>query len=403
MNDYKNIHLDLKSYRFPEVDEKNMIKFNKSTYSAKANIYFSNPDKAPFIDHSFSGPRYIKINELPLNKRIKQPLIDIKSNSFKIPFLSPLEIKGYYKTGQFYFLIALVVHFLFVSSFFISAYVSKITEEKPEIVEVTFGLNENAAQTVQNTTDKNEGETEATKTIRELQQLTKNIAPDTSPNSEEKNEAIDNPNSDLVYRENDRKKVAEKKDPKEKMDKDKPIGPLPDQDKQKVKLDDFLKRKELDTRKESTKKADGIREKNLAKPEGAKIEKNAIPKSPFASPSDIPDSPFAEAPSGVLEGKVSSISYNSYKAYIGRQLKQNWSVSEGSSFNPALKARIEFTVNPYGHLIGKPKVVKSSGNKEFDQLALSAVESTFPLSQPPPKDINPPKSFEAMYTPKDVR
>lgn len=402
MND-QNLHLDLKSYRYPEVDEKNMIKFNKSTYSAKSNIYFSNPTTSPLIDRSLSGPRYIKISELPLNKRNKQPLIDIKPNTFKLPFLSQLEIKDYYKTGQFSLLIALVVHVLFISSFFITAYVSKISEEKPEIVEVTFGLNENAAQTVQNSSEKNEGETEASKTIRELQQLTKNIAPDTSPNVEEKNEAIDNPNSDLIYRENERKKAVDKKDPKEKIEKNKPIGPLPDQDKQKIKLEDFLKRKELDTRKEASKKADGIREKNLAKPEGAKAEKESIPKSPFASPSDIPDSPFAQAPSGVLEGKISSVSYNSYKAYIGRQLKQHWSMSEGSSFSSSLRAKIEFTVNPYGHLIGKPKITKSSGNNDFDQLALSAVESTFPLAQPPPKDINPPKSFEAMYTPKDVR
>ena len=82
MND-QNLHLDLKSYRYPEVDEKNIIKFNKSTYSAKSNIYFSNPTTSPLIDRSLSGPRYIKISELPLNKRIKQPLIDIKPNTFK--------------------------------------------------------------------------------------------------------------------------------------------------------------------------------------------------------------------------------------------------------------------------------------------------------------------------------
>lgn len=401
MND-QNLHIDLKSYRFPEVDEKNMIKFNKSTYSAKANIYFSSPNVNILLDRTLSGPRYIKINELPLNKKIKQPTIDVKSNSFKLPFLSPLEIKEYYKTNQFSFLLALVFHILFLSSFFITAYISNIIDEKPEVVEITFGINEHEAQTAQNTSSKTEGETEATKTIRELQQLTKNIAPDTSPDSVENNEAINNPNSDLVYRENDQKKIVQKKDSKEKIEKDKPLGALPDQDKQKIKLEEFLKRKELDTRQESTKKSEGIREKNLAKPDGSKIEKESIPKSPFASPSDIPDSPFNQAPSGVLDGKISSVSYNSYKSYIARQLKQNWSVPEGSNFKSSLKTKIEFIVNPYGHLIGKPQIIESSGSKDFDQLAVNAVERTFPLAQPPPKDINPPKSFKANYTPKEV-
>ena len=37
--------------------------------------------------------------------------------------------------------------------------------------------------------------------------------------SKKKNEAIDNPNSDLIYRENERKKIVDKKRSKEKLKK----------------------------------------------------------------------------------------------------------------------------------------------------------------------------------------
>lgn len=404
MNKYE-IPLEIKSYRFPEVDEQNMLKFNKPTYTAKNNIYFSSPNENSIVeDKIITGPRYIKISELPLNKKIKQPIIDIKHNSLKLPFLSPIEVNEYYKSKPFHFIIAFIFHLIIASFFFVTSFISSITQEKPEIVEVTFGLNETAAQTVQKTTTADEGESEATKTIRELPQLTKNVTPDTAQHVQEKSPVINNPNSTLTYKEQETKvkPPIDKKENKEKVE-NKPVGPTPDKDKQKVKLDDYLKRKELDTRKEATKKTDGIREKNLAKPEGNKLNPNKIPTSPFASPSDLPDSPFAEAPSGVIDGKISSKSYNSYKAYIGRQLKLNWGTSEGNNFPSNLRAKVEFVVNPFGHLIGRPKIIKSSGNTEFDSLVINSLESTFPVSDPPPKNINPPKRFEASYSAKNVQ
>jgi outer membrane biosynthesis protein TonB len=395
--------LDIKHYRFPEVDEKNMLKFSKTSYSVKNNILFSRPSNENIDDRPIAGPRYIKISELPLNKKIKQPIIDINYNSFKLPFLSPLEVNEYYKPKPIHFAIAIIFHLFFLSFYFITSYFVSLDQQTPEIVEVTFGLNETAAQTYQKTKELDEGETEASKTIRELPQLTKNITPDTSPAIEEQAPIINNENT-LTFKEQENKtKPIEKKENKDKVEPNKPIGPAPDKDKQKVKLDDYLKRKEMDTRKESNIKTDGIHEKNLVKPEGSKVNPNKIPTSPFSSPSDLPDSPFAEAPSGVLDGKISNKSYNSYKAYIGRQLKLNWSTSEGNNFPTNLKAKVEFTINPYGHLVGKPKIIRSSGSHEFDQLVLNSLESTFPVSDPPPKDINPPKKFEAYYSAKNVQ
>jgi hypothetical protein len=397
-----DFHSDMHHYRFPEVDEKNMLKYSKTSYSINNNILFSRPINDNMYDKPVTGPRYIKISELPLNKKIRQPIIDIKHNSFKLPFLSPLEVNEYYNPKPNHFAISIIIHLLFLSFYFITSYFLTSNKQTPEIVEVTFGLNETAAQTIQKTDKLDEGETEASKTIRELPQLTKNITADTSPAPEE--EDIIKNNNTLTFKEQEKKfKPKEKKENNDNVDPNKPIGPIPDKDKQKVKVDDYLKRKEMDTRKDSNIKTNGIQEKNLANPEGTKINTNNIPASPFTTPSDIPDSPFAEAPSGVLEGKVSSKSYNSYKAYIGRQLKLNWSTSEGNNFPDHLKAKVEFIINPYGHLTGKPKIIRSSGSNDFDQLVLNSLESAFPVSDPPPKEINPPKRFEAYYTSKNVQ
>ncbi len=398
-----DFHSNTQHYRFPEVDEKNMLKFSKTSYSVKNNILFSRPSNENLDDRLVTGPRFIKISELPLNKKIKQPIIDIKYNSFKLPFLSPLEVSVYYNSKPIHFAIAIIFHLFLIFFYFITSYFVTTKQQSPEIVEVTFGLNETAAQTYQKTKELNEGETEASKTIRELPQLTKNITPDTSPAIKEQDPNINNPNS-LKFKEQEKKiKPIEKKENKDKVETIKRLFPSADKDKQKVKLEDYLKRKEMDTRKESNIKTEGIREKNIAKPEGTKINPNIIPATPFSSPSDLPDSPFAEAPSGVLDGKVSNKSYNSYKAYIGRQLKLNWSTSEGNNFPAHLKVKVEFIINPYGHLIGKPKIIRSSGSHEFDQLVLNSLESTFPVSDPPPKEINPPKKFEAFYTAKNVQ
>ncbi|BBH51598.1 TonB C-terminal domain-containing protein [Fluviispira sanaruensis] len=393
--------------RAPEIDEINMLKFGKAVYDTQRNILFSRSFPDDYINKSYLGPRYVKPVDLPLQKKIKQPTIDILGSNSKIPFLSPDEIKDIYSPNRKHLIAAISIHFLLISSFFVLTYIFSFESTPPEIVEVTFGMSENFAQTKQiSQKDDEVGEREATKTIRDLPQLTKNIAPDTSPVAEKKTEKvtpkISDKSKDLILKEESNKNIINNNE-KLKTDLKKPIGPIPDQDKQKVSMDEYLKRKEIDTRKEDTRKNAGIRNADQEKQEGSKANVNNLPESPFSTPSDIPASPFAAAPSGVIDGKISSKSYNSYKAYIARQLKLNWSTTEGSTFAPTLKTRIKFTINPYGYLIGKPTVVQSSGNSQFDQLVINSLESTFPVPEVPPKDINPPKTFEASYSAKSVQ
>lgn len=399
----KNELINKNHYKFPEVDENNMIKYNKTYYSSNNHIYFSRYSNYSIYDKPLNSNKFIKISEIPLNLKIKQPLIDIKYNNFKIPFLSPKEVKEIYKPQLNHFYISLFIHCCLIILFFVASYFMQLQNKKIEFIEVTFGINDNNTQTAQKSNSNEIGETEATKTIRDLPQLTKNITPDTSPSIEDQIKFKDDSENALFKEQKKLVKSEEKKEKKEVTLNNKPLGPVPEKDKQKVKLEDFLNRKEIDTRKSSSMKTDGVRNKDETKPDGKLNTPDVVNKSPFASPSDSPANPFADAPSGVLEGKVSSKSYNTYKAYIGRQLKLNWLTSEGTSFPASLKSKVEFTVNQYGYLIGKAKIISSSGNKEFDALVLNSLESTFPVEERPPKDINPPKKFEAFYTSKTVK
>ncbi len=399
----KNELINKNHYKFPDVDENNMIKYNKTYYSSNNHIYFSRYSNYSIYDKPLNSNKFIKISEIPLNLKIKQPLIDIKHSNFKIPFLSPKEVKEIYKPQLNHFYISLSLHCCLIILFFIASYFMQLQNKKIEFIEVTFGINDNNSQTAQKSNSDEIGETEATKTIRDLPQLTKNITPDTSPSIEDQIKFKDDSEKALFKEQKKLVKSEEKKEKKEITLNNKPLGPIPEKDKQKVKLEDFLNRKEIDTRKSSSMKTDGVRNKDETKPDGKLNTPDVVNKSPFASPSDSPANPFADSPSGVLEGKVSSKSYNTYKAYIGRQLKLNWLTSEGTTFPASLKSKVEFTINQYGYLIGKPKIISSSGNKEFDTLVLNSLESTFPVDERPPKDINPPKKFEAFYTSKTVK
>lgn len=388
-----NYNLNIKYYQYPDVDEKNMLKFSKASYSVNNNILFLRNTNHNLEDIFISEPRYLKISDLSSFKiKIKQPIVDIKYNSTKLSFLSPLDIKEYYKPKPIYFSIAIFFHLFFISFFFITSYFINLKQNEVEIVEVTFGINSSSSQTIQKELDEKDGQKEATKTIKELPKLTKNVAPDTS--EFDKPRVVNNPDA-LIFKQSDKTQSN--------LEHNKPIGPSPDKNKQKINVEDFLKRKEMDSRKVDIIKNDGVIEKSPNVQEGKILNKNKLPISPFSSPSNIPDSPFSQTPSGVLDGKISSKSYNNYKAYIGRQLKLNWRTSEGNNFPSNLKAKVEFTINQYGYLFGKPKIVKSSGNNEFDQLVLNSIESTFPVSDPPPKEIKPPKKFEANYTAKTVQ
>ena len=64
---------------------------------------------------------------------------------------------------------------------------------------------------------------------------------------------------------------------------------------------------------------------------------------------------------------------------------------------------MSITVNEFGYLSGNPKIMESSKNNEFDRLVVEAVVATFPVSNPPPKDVHAPQTFNVKYNSRDIK
>jgi hypothetical protein len=406
-----NTFSKIKTKRCPEIDEKNMLKFHHAPYSTQENVFFTENLANPHANKTLSGPRFVKITDLPLNKKIRQPLVDIEYHSPRIPFLSFEKIKQYYQIKLPHIFIVFIAHILIVLCYLMISYlVEEFHQMTPDIVEITFGLQESTPKGSFQPPDNKEGKTDqktaATKTVEELPQLTKNIAPETSRQKMKKESLIESEKdiqNDLSTNEEIGKKtLPHKETASSKQEKNKVTNQNIDPNKQKIKIDDFLARKEIDSRKIDLKKRPGFHD--IEEMHDSKKEIRQLPASPFANNIDeVPESPFAQIPSGNLEGKIISKIYNSYKAYVAHQLKINWKTSHGTTFPSYLKVKLKFTINANGALTTKPTLIVSSGNQKFDRLALRSLENTFPLSDRPPKEINPPQTFEASYSAKDVQ
>lgn len=253
-------------------------------------------------------------------------------------------------------------------------------------VEVNFGLNENLVQTRQFDEKVPEGEKVALKAKDALPKLTKNSAPNVAPASAPKEDAL--------------KMNAQKIKTEEKSSKQKPDD-LKVQKQGDLSKKDYLARKEEMLRKTGDVAQKGQKNPDPNKKIGQKKSLDAIPRSPFETVK-VDKAKASTAPTGDETGQ-STNAFDIYKLYLRNQLRLHWNIPDVSSYPATLVAIVSFTVNEYGALNGKPKIVESSRNIAFDNMVIDAVAATFPVSNPPPKDLKPPQTFLAKYNSKDVR
>jgi len=350
------------------------------------------------IEHNFSKKVDIDISshsDLP-----HLPDDDITSASEKLEFLPLEKVKHFYALFHLDIVKSFALHILILFLFFISDF-AFLNIKKPDVMEVTFGLTSDMGNVVQDVQKPlPDGQTDATKTKEDLPKLPKHVVPDVGLKShsiaQEKPKKIEK-KSDLEFKEK-----TKQKEHKVAVEKAKVEGPKQQITKQKIEQKDFLKRKEEDLRKVAEKKEQGIHNRDKTKPIGSKRILTDVPKSPFQTSESIPNAPKSLTPTGAENGLDVSI-YNSYRVYLQNQLKINWNTTEGSTYPADLTATINFTINQFGYLIGEPKIIKKSGNGDFDALVMSSLKGTFPISNPPPKEIHPPKTFNAIYTAKDIK
>ncbi len=397
--------IDNRLKKIPEIDEKNMLTFHFGEYNSTNHIFFTYKNRDKILESTLTEPKLSSSYELMQEILIeKNPLIDITSKSSKILFATTNQIKYFYLPIPQDILKSFVFHFSIILCYFVTNYISLFKRSEPEVVEITFGLTDKLVQTQQEVLEKKqEGQTEATRTKEDLPQLTKNASPNTGPKPSSENETFPtNKDNNLVIKES--KKIPPPVPPTKKEKQDfvsKQDGKKVNDNKNKITEKEYLIRKEEDLRKIALEKKQGIHGKIQTQPDGQKQIFNSLPKSPFQSAEDIPQAPPGLAPTGAENG-INVANYNAYLLFLKNQLRLNWNLNEGSSFPKNLKSVIEFTINPFGHLINKPKILQSSGNKDFDGIALKALQETFPVSTPPPKSIHPPQTFKATYSAKNV-
>ncbi len=83
---------------------------------------------------------------------------------------------------------------------------------------------------------------------------------------------------------------------------------------------------------------------------------------------------------------VNKLQHDQYQSLLNDHVKQHWAAPEWLS-NKKLKARALVKFDQSGILIEK-KIIISSGNSEFDALALTALEKSTPLPAPPEKFLD---------------
>ena len=392
----------LRLKNIPEIEEEKALNFSPNSFSTQDQIFFAREIKNQFMNISLVEPDFVMY--VPSNHESHihlGPHFDITSTSPKIKHTSQadLNILSELKTKDI--VNSFAVHIFVLVVYIVFNFLTSLNRQEPKVIEISFGLTDALTQTQQEVTTKApEGQTEATKTIQDLPQLIKNTAPDQAPKpSEENNVAKTEASKDFVFHD---EKKSTPPDNQVKSDlKAKNIGKEIPKKQDVIDEKDYLKRKEEDLRKVALEKKQGVHGKNLNTPDGQKNILNSLPKSPFQSSEDIPQAPPGLAPMGEESG-VNVANYNSYRLYIKNQLRMNWNTNEGASFSNKLKCVVEFTINAFGYLLGEPKIIQSSGNKDFDNIVKNSLQGVFPVSTPPPKSIHPPQTFKATYSAKSV-
>lgn len=83
---------------------------------------------------------------------------------------------------------------------------------------------------------------------------------------------------------------------------------------------------------------------------------------------------------------IHKLEYDNYIGEIDNHVKQNWALPEWLA-KAGLRARVRVRINEQGYIEDK-RLVMSSGNNEYDALAIQAVERSSPFPAPPEKFVN---------------
>lgn len=161
---------------------------------------------------------------------------------------------------------------------------------------------------------------------------------------------------------------------------------------------EVLKRMEKENRKVGEKTQEGVKD-----PKGKSVAKDLkfdVPPAPMTQ--SIPDAPPGLAGAGTLEGRVNATVKDAYTVAATNHLRRIWSLPESKNFDANLSALVVFEIDTFGRMIGNAQVAKSSGNNEFDNEALAAVQGGSPYPDLP-QELAPRMRITVKLAPRDAK
>ncbi len=157
--------------------------------------------------------------------------------------------------------------------------------------------------------------------------------------------------------------------------------------KEPKKIPETAKEKPAEPKAEPAKQVEAPKMAAAAPP---RVQSSAPPPSVQSSPSvapaaaTIPDMDFSD---GAKEVQVVSDPRVIYKTLVEHALRSHWTKPEDVD-DSAFVAEVQVNVDAEGKVTGS-RLVKASGNKEWDNSVKAAVAATRTISRPPPKGFPP--------------
>jgi TonB family protein len=380
----------------PSIDEPNMRYFGAEAHAPADVIDFTHyrakNSKAKGNGEEVKlDPPHVIVDELKPLRR--EPLCDIFSTSTRLKINPPTLLKPHWKDIA----VSTGIHVLVLAGVMIlplltSSKREHVLDEEP--IEVSFGISDALTNSFKEmpkpevpAPQEPEVLPEAKKAEEQLPQLAKNMALDAPTNEENLMPAPAKPTPAPTPTEEPKPTpVATVKE-------------TPPPNTKKITQEELLRRMERENRKVAEKEQEGTKNKKNAK-ENIK-DPNELPKNPFAS--DLPKSPPGLGPSGDIKGTLVDASVKQqYTGVVMRHLKQAWTLPETKDFGADLVVVLVFKINSFGKIIGAVEVEKSSGNKDFDEEAMTAVQSASPFPDLP-EELEPSVTLHPSLRPRDAQ
>ena len=358
----------------PTVDASNMIFFG------------SIGGYGPKIEFDFTSSRIVK----------SEPIVDLLPSSPRWKMfkngLGRLRVQHAFYSLAFHSAICLFVYSAYLF------FAQDILFQEDEVpVEISFGLDipNNTASSLPGKVGNTQVDQEATKTQQQLPQLPKQLAIDAAiPKAdslplpiEEKAvvEEVLKKEDELLLKEEESKRGAEIKE------KPKPNVKV-------ISAEELAKRVERENRKVDKAEQVGT---HAEAGDGRKIRPNDLPSSPFSKEdSDIPQVP-AVLPQGSLDGKLNVSAKDQYRTAATNHIKRFWALPELAKFDQGLLTEISVAINSFGRVIGVLRVIKTSGVREFDEMALQAVRDAVPFPELP-APLAPRVTITMKFSPQKI-